>query len=199
MKASSPRTARSRPAAPWKRSPPAKGEARSRSCSARTKSFKANAIWHSNRDDGEAPRLHAASEARKNSRARARAQGRGSMPSFHSAAAVQEREPPAIGGGLGARDQARRLPHAAAGRGWRGRHAHAQGARLDGQVRRRSPRLRAAFPTASSTARSSRWTTTARRISRRCRRRFRKAARAISPTSSSTCCLQRARIFARCR
>ena len=54
-------------------------------------------------------------------------------------------------------------------------------------------------PTRSSTARSSRSITRARRISPRCRRRFPTARPTISSSSPSICCLPMAKTFAGCR
>ena len=80
-------------------------------------------------------------------------------------------------GRLGPRDQVRRLSPAAARRGRQGDAEDPQGPRLDREV----PGDRQARPrrcrTASSTARSARWTTTARPISPPCRRRCRTARR----------------------
>ena len=76
------------------------------------------------------------------------------MPDFIEPQLCQSRRAAAGRRGLGARDQVRRLPHAAAGRGRRGDAAHPQGPGLDRQVSARSPRPARACPTASSTARS---------------------------------------------
>ena len=80
-----------------------------------------------------------------------------------------------IGRRLGARDQVRRLSHAAARRGRQGRAAHPQGTRLDREICRDREGGGASRPTASSTARSSRSTSTARPISPRCRPRCRRS------------------------
>ena len=100
------------------------------------------------------------------------------MPHFIAAAALQAGR----AGRLSATDWVHeikldgyRMQLRVAGR--RGRHAHAQGPRLDGQICRHRGSCAPACPTASSTARSSRSITMARRISRRCRRRSPKDAR----------------------
>ena len=96
---------------------------------------------------------------------------------------------------LGPRDQVRRLSHPGADRRRQGHAEDPHRARLDRQIsggrRRAAPRSPAT--TSSSTARSSRSTTTACRISRRCRTISRTAARTGWSITSSTCCISTAR------
>ena len=142
--------------------------------SARRAGARADAVWDS-RD-----------------RARRRAAGRSTrrpMPDFLEPQLCHLGRPAARRRGLGARDQVRRLPHAAADRGRRGGAAHPQGARLDrpssaaiAEAAARAAGLR------SSTARSWRSTSTARPISPRCRRRCPKASPTAWSSSPSTCC-----------
>ena len=126
-----------------------------------------------NRNRGEAAEARAKADAiaRHEAAPAARPQevARCRTSSRRSSASSVERPP--SGGRLGARDQVRRLSHAAARRGRRGDAEDPQGPRLDGQVRGDRQAGGSRCPTASSTARSSRSTTTARRTSRRCRRR----------------------------
>ena len=95
------------------------------------------------------------------------------MPSFihRSCASASSRRPGARTGST--RSSSTAIACSCASQDGEARHAHAQGARLDRQVRRHRRCCAATFPTASSTARWWRSTTTARRISRRCRRRSR--------------------------
>ena len=90
---------------------------------------------------------------------------------LHRAAAVQARRAAAAGRRLGARDQVRRLSHAAARRGRHRRRSTRKGLDWTDKFAADRRRRGEACPTASSTARSWRSTRTARRISRRCRRR----------------------------
>ena len=102
--------------------------------------------------------------------------GAPSLPDFIEPQLASSVDRPPGGAGLGARDQVRRLPRAAARRRT-ARRALRTRKGLDwterfARHRRRPP---PACRTASSTARSWRWTTNGRRISPRCRRRCPKA------------------------
>ena len=83
------------------------------------KSFQANAVWHSNRTGNKAtPAITlkpATKPAAKSPRSRGEAVA-GSLPSFMPPQLCKRVSRPPIGAGLGSRDQARRLSHAAAGR-----------------------------------------------------------------------------------
>ena len=123
---------------------------------------RADAVWQSQprRQRGRrAPRRQAAE-------GRAGAEAEGRRPAgLRRAAARQARSTGRRRAPAGPRDQVRRLPHAAARRGRQGDAADPQGPRLDRRSSRRSPRPAQACPTASSTARPWRSTTTARRTS----------------------------------
>ena len=67
---------------------------------AKQNSFKANAVWHSNREKTSAPESNSCAFPEGNTPT-PRAQERGRHARLHPAAALQEREPPAIGAGLG--------------------------------------------------------------------------------------------------
>ena len=73
-------------------------------------SFKANAIWHSNRDNDAPSKKESAIPIHEE--AAEKAEERNAF--VHIPAAVQERKPPALRRRLGLRDQARWIPHAAA-------------------------------------------------------------------------------------
>ena len=128
----------------------------------------AGAVWQSNRKDGGDSAAPKAQQGQGQ-------EGLVRCRRFVEPQLCQAGRARAGGGRLGARGQVRRLSHAAARRGRRGRAAHAQGPRLDGQVRgdRRGRREAAGL----HHRRRGRWRSTsmARRISRRCRRRSRKA------------------------
>ena len=99
------------------------------------KGARAGAVWQSNRD-GRRRRACAAEQGEGLAR---KDQDRRQPAGLRRAAAVQVGRASAVGRGLGARDQVRRLPHAAAHRGRQGDAADPQGPRLDAKVRRHRP------------------------------------------------------------
>ena len=118
----------------------------------------AGAVWQSNRDDSAPAGLIAPTKAKPVCQGQDRRQPAG----LRRAAAGQAAGEAAGRAGLGARDQVRRLPHAAAHRRRQGDPAQPQGPRLVVEVSRRSSRPAPSSATASSTARWWRWTTPAR-------------------------------------
>ena len=84
------------------------------------------------------------------------------LPDFIAPQLCETLDRPPSAGGLGARDQVRRLSHPAACRGRRGDAAHPQGARLDGEIRRHRQGRRQAARLHPRWRDRARWTTTAR-------------------------------------
>ena len=186
------RTTRSLRAAPWRRSPPARAAVRSRSwLQAPRRPTPAPSGTRTAPRRRRSPVARRGQAASVDVRAQDGKPGGHAMPRLHRAAALQDAVAAAARRRLGARDQVRRLPHAAARRGRRGHPAHAQGPRLDRQVPGHRRGRRALARLRSSTARSWRSTTAARRTSPPCRRRSPRADRRTWSSSPSICCSMR--------
>ena len=151
------------------------------SCWADVSRVKADAVWHSNRQ-GSAGGLSSASWKTKEGPSQKTWPCHEAMEDAEFIAPQLCKQRGARTGRrrLGARDQARWLPHAAADRGRRRPSCARAKASTGHRSSRRSPMPPRACPTASSTVRSSRSTTTARRISPPCRPRCPKGVPATS-------------------
>ena len=132
--------ARSRPAARWTEIAAGKGKAPKPFMTGSGRA-KADAVWQSNRGDGSGRRAHAKKAGRRRKGGESRRNA-----GFRRAAALHSWSNGRRRRGLGARDQVRRLSHAAARRGRQGDAARPARASTGPTNSRRSPRPAAALP-----------------------------------------------------